>query len=293
MHSVSDGDAYGDVNASISANADPDDNFADFEPPKTGRGPATSPSAGPMLICLEPSLLEQRVTVRVEVHCKDTSFGDTVVLAGSAPELGCWQPSKALRLDGSAWPVWRGRFELRRKVGAAEWSAGPWTVEMKCLILRASGLAEWEGICANRTLEIVAEPYPCGQGAGGYPQPPQLCLSFDFGAAPLRPSICRLSTPPSPGRRRGPPPQAAPSPASPLALSPKAPPTLPARTPPPLFKFQPRLSMASSTGALPTRAALGLPRIRRSRSLSLPRIQESDLEYRPQEEEEDEEDPDG
>lgn len=74
-----------------------------------------------------------------------TKPGDTVCVAGSSPELGTWDPAKAvpLRTGSSTFPSWIGsiripsgtplqfKFIVRRADGGVQWEAGPdilWTV---------------------------------------------------------------------------------------------------------------------------------------------------------------------
>jgi len=46
----------------------------------------------------------------------DAGFGNAVFVAGSAPQLGAWDTTRALRLDWSPGHIWRGRAALPRDV---------------------------------------------------------------------------------------------------------------------------------------------------------------------------------
>ena len=85
-----------------------------------------------------------RATIRVEV---ETLWGDQVLLVGSSPQTGAWQPEKTsveLKTDKSLYPVWTATVDLEAPV------------EYKVVVARASRsqhkpLFEWEPI-ENRTL---------------------------------------------------------------------------------------------------------------------------------------------
>ena len=76
-------------------------------------------------------------TLRFEVKHDRTQFGDTVALVGDLPELGAWNPARALVLDGKGWPIWVREIKLpagvglnyklivRHQNGAVTWQSGP------------------------------------------------------------------------------------------------------------------------------------------------------------------------
>ena len=56
------------------------------------------------------SEVSHRLFVRAIIEVQaETRWGDTVVMCGSTPQLGSWQPHRALRMvtDETAYPVWR------------------------------------------------------------------------------------------------------------------------------------------------------------------------------------------
>eukprot|EP00741_Cyanophora_paradoxa_P003145 tig00000681_g3054.t1 len=122
----------------------------------------------------------RRVTVQVEIHCRDTRFGDVVALSGAAPELGSWQPAQAVRLDGSGWPKWRGQFDVCLESSSI-------FVEMKAIVIRSCGAVDWESFSGNRIVEVqqAAEgsaptgPAPAAGPSGS--ESSRLC--FVFGSA--------------------------------------------------------------------------------------------------------------
>jgi hypothetical protein len=99
----------------------------------------------------QPRTLNMQLCVRAKVT---TNFGDTAVLVGSSARLGCWAPTKGLRLhtDSSSYPVWNGHVEIRHDANEK--------LEMKLLILRAGApgeepAVEWEPLEGNRTLGLI------------------------------------------------------------------------------------------------------------------------------------------
>jgi len=72
---------------------------------------------------------------RVEVECGSTGIGDQLAVVGGSPELGDWNPSKAIRLETSAatFPIW-----------AAPAPAALLGCEFKFIILRSDGQITWE-----------------------------------------------------------------------------------------------------------------------------------------------------
>lgn len=95
----------------------------------------------------QPNPVAARRTVTVEAVYDGTAWGDGVVLVGSLPELGSWDPRRGLALSGEAWPTWRGSVELR--AGAS--------FEYKLVVLRANGSADWER-GPNRAAVLPTDP---------------------------------------------------------------------------------------------------------------------------------------
>lgn len=87
------------------------------------------------------------VPVDLAVHCDGTSWGDTVVLVGSLPELGSWDPARGVVLSGEGWPTWTGSLELR---------SGAY-FEYKLVIRRADGSVRWEN-GSNRSALLTTDP---------------------------------------------------------------------------------------------------------------------------------------
>lgn len=81
------------------------------------------------------------VTFRVQA----TTEGETLLVAGSAPQLGSWDPAKAVPLGttASAYPHWSASVQL--PVGA--------TVQYKYLKRSPTGTVTWEST-PNRTLTV-------------------------------------------------------------------------------------------------------------------------------------------
>lgn len=74
-----------------------------------------------------------------------TAFGDTVVVVGSDPALGAWNPWAGVPMGGENWPDWSTRASL--PAGAH--------VEWKLVTIEASGEVVWEP-GANRVLDLPA-----------------------------------------------------------------------------------------------------------------------------------------
>lgn len=88
------------------------------------------------------------VEVNVEVECADTAMGDNVALIGGGASLGDWNPARSVKLNGAAFPLWRGTVSVK-----------PGTqVEYKYVILRADGGVTWEPLKgdANRVRRVEA-----------------------------------------------------------------------------------------------------------------------------------------
>ena len=91
------------------------------------------------------------VRCSIEVRCEHTTFGDTVVITGSADQFGSWRPERGLRLmtDESSFPIWRCEPLLRG--GAVD------EIEYKFVIVRADGSIDWEPLGSNRKLILPTD----------------------------------------------------------------------------------------------------------------------------------------
>lgn len=80
----------------------------------------------------------------------DTQADDTVCVAGNIPELGSWDPLKAvpLRTGSSTFPSWIGSVPI----------ATGTPIEFKFIVRRASGAVDWENGW-NRTWTVPVEGY--------------------------------------------------------------------------------------------------------------------------------------
>jgi hypothetical protein len=63
-----------------------------------------------------------------------TSWGQNIYVIGDAPELGAWDPKKAVPLTASAYPSWTGRVVLPRKA----------TVKLELIKRDGAGNVIWE-----------------------------------------------------------------------------------------------------------------------------------------------------
>ncbi|MFF7183018.1 carbohydrate-binding module family 20 domain-containing protein [Streptomyces sp. NPDC008121] len=63
-----------------------------------------------------------------------TQWGDTVFVVGDAPDLGAWDPSKAVPLDPAQYPVWSASVSLPARQ----------PVDFKYLIKSPNGSVRWE-----------------------------------------------------------------------------------------------------------------------------------------------------
>lgn len=83
-----------------------------------------------------------------QVECKETSHGEVVGVVGSAPEIGSWDPTKALTLSTSeaSYPVWKS--EVIPLAADSE-------VEYKFIVLGADkAVSKWEPIEGNRKFKV-------------------------------------------------------------------------------------------------------------------------------------------
>ncbi len=72
-------------------------------------------------------------------HEGHTRWGQSVFAVGEIPELGGWDPERAMALSPDDYPLWRGAVEL----------AEPRAFEWKC-IKRGDGAVEWQPGPNNR-----------------------------------------------------------------------------------------------------------------------------------------------
>jgi long-chain acyl-CoA synthetase len=87
-------------------------------------------------------------SVTLSVSCANTTFGDTLAVCGSVPELGSWNVADAVALATSseAFPQWRCTLALPRNVD----------VEFKFLLRRANNEHEFEAFDGNRRVRVRA-----------------------------------------------------------------------------------------------------------------------------------------
>eukprot|EP01102_Stenamoeba_stenopodia_P022656 TRINITY_DN9527_c0_g2_i1.p1 TRINITY_DN9527_c0_g2~~TRINITY_DN9527_c0_g2_i1.p1 ORF type:complete len:559 (-),score=147.54 TRINITY_DN9527_c0_g2_i1:147-1823(-) len=72
--------------------------------------------------------------VEIRVQCSQTQFGESVFVVG---EWINWDANRAIKLEGSQWPIWKGTFSAQRITGT----------EYKYYILGADGKTKvWESI---------------------------------------------------------------------------------------------------------------------------------------------------
>ena len=98
-------------------------------------------AAAPLLALTAPAVSLSLAQVEVE-----TRWGDSVVVVGSTPSLGSWDPQRGLRLrtDSSCYPRWQAPTGV---------PLGPEGAEYKLVILRGSDESpEWEPLDSNRVL---------------------------------------------------------------------------------------------------------------------------------------------
>jgi len=85
---------------------------------------------------------ETRQPVSVRVQCSQTQFGESVYIIG---EWINWEVNRAIKLDGSEWPIWKGSFTAERITGT----------EYKYYILSADGKTKvWESIPKQNRLFV-------------------------------------------------------------------------------------------------------------------------------------------
>lgn len=73
--------------------------------------------------------------VTLSVDNATTTWGSNVFVLGDAPELGAWDPARAVPLSPTAYPTWSGPVTLAR--GAA--------ISLKFIKKDAAGSVIWEG----------------------------------------------------------------------------------------------------------------------------------------------------
>lgn len=90
------------------------------------------------------------VAVDINLRADQTMWGENVLVSGDLPELGNWEPTLALPLDGSAWPDWHTRVVL--PLGT--------NFEFKLLFANA-GEMRWEDGPNRRLTALAGEEVPC------------------------------------------------------------------------------------------------------------------------------------
>jgi Starch binding domain len=76
-----------------------------------------------------------------------TNFGDNIWITGDAPQLGAWNPTHGLELDGTAFPAWRGSIILPQGLA----------IQFKAVDVLQNGVIGWEA-GGNRTFTVPAQP---------------------------------------------------------------------------------------------------------------------------------------
>ena len=77
-----------------------------------------------------------------ECHCERTRPGDELSVVGAVEELGGWDVTKALPLDGSAYPIWRSAPVCLPAPGHS--------IEFKFVLRLGDGGREWERFRGER-----------------------------------------------------------------------------------------------------------------------------------------------
>jgi len=77
-------------------------------------------------------------SIRLEVCCPDAESGDVAAVVGATPELGEWDPSRALRLKASEANTWTSEFPMPTSAS-----------EFKLILIRGKD-AKWEPFEGNR-----------------------------------------------------------------------------------------------------------------------------------------------
>mmetsp|Transcript_9146 Transcript_9146/g.20360 ORF Transcript_9146/g.20360 Transcript_9146/m.20360 type:complete len:984 (+) Transcript_9146:53-3004(+) len=92
---------------------------------------------------------DQVCSIMFEVDCGATKVGEHVAIVGSTPDIGSWEPKKAVPCETSAttFPVWSSTAKTLFAAGGK--------VEFKIIIRADNGNARWEH-GENRTFELPA-----------------------------------------------------------------------------------------------------------------------------------------
>src|SRR5262249_34924307 len=93
-----------------------------------------------------PAVPQCRVSFQID-GADFTQFGDDIWIVGDVPELGGWGPQQGGKLDGTAFPAWRGSGRMPQGEN----------VQWKAVVITRSGAVGWEN-GANRTLTVPAQP---------------------------------------------------------------------------------------------------------------------------------------
>mmetsp|Transcript_20267 Transcript_20267/g.37845 ORF Transcript_20267/g.37845 Transcript_20267/m.37845 type:complete len:943 (-) Transcript_20267:6736-9564(-) len=92
------------------------------------------------------------LTVKFKVK-GTTNFGERLAVIGNAPELGAWNPARALALNtnSSEYPIWTsGEVHLSPR-------DLPWTMEYKYVKMRDANVVEWETFRGNRLIKVISQ----------------------------------------------------------------------------------------------------------------------------------------
>jgi glucose/arabinose dehydrogenase len=89
-----------------------------------------------------PAVPQTRVSFEID-NADFTQWGDDIYVVGDVPELGGWNPYKGVRLDGSAFPTWRGSVIMSQSE----------SVQWKAVVITRTGAVGWE-TGANRTFTV-------------------------------------------------------------------------------------------------------------------------------------------
>lgn len=119
-----------------------------------------------LLLALQPMIGYAGVTwtyisLEVDFRCDNgvTTQGYSVYAVGDRPELGNWDPAKAVRLTPSAYPSWSGKIKFNN-VKAGD------VVEWKCIVRNDSNPSDatWQ-TAPNNQVTMAFSPTPLATGS--------------------------------------------------------------------------------------------------------------------------------
>ena len=119
-----------------------------------------------LLLALQPMIGDAGVTwtyisLEVDFRCDNgvTTQGYSVYAVGDRPELGNWDPAKAVRLTPSAYPSWSGKIKFNN-VKAGD------VVEWKCIVRSDSNPSDatWQ-TAPNNQVTMAFSPTPLATGS--------------------------------------------------------------------------------------------------------------------------------